>query len=185
MRPFNRLRLQATYCIIFATMFAINTSYSTQDLADWPSIANSSNIAVDLAHQLFLTTNNSSCTDFGKIVCKTLPAHATMPELISFKQISFVFHYPIGSKFAESISEMSLPDKIINTNGKITCTNSTVAIPVNYIRLLDPNFKHMNADVDLLVGISPLEGGPKIEYFRRTFQFVYDGSWKYVGRISR
>lgn len=63
-------------------------------------------------------------------------------------------------------------------DGKIARTNSVDQIPANYIYVVDPHVKNVIAEIDLLLGVAPLEKPQDATYFRRTFRFIYKNGWK-------
>jgi hypothetical protein len=135
------------------------------------------NAEVDLAQQLFLNTNKDGYCDFDKKVCKLLPTKSAAPRIIAYQQVSFVFHYPTTNECTGSSTEMSLPDQLLCSNGKITRTNSVKEIPVNYVRIVDPHLKRVMAEVDLLLGVSAL-GDSTTQYFRHSFWYTRKRGWE-------
>ncbi|HEX3857433.1 MAG TPA: hypothetical protein VHY30_09070 [Verrucomicrobiae bacterium] len=135
------------------------------------------------AQNIFNETKSFSFGDLhlrGRI-CKSLPANSTSPRIISCKEISCVFHYRTTNECIPSYQEMGGSYNLIYRDGKITRTNSVDEIPGNYIYVVDPHVKNVIVEIDLLLGVAPLEKPQDVMYFRRTFRFVYKNGWKEDG----
>lgn len=174
---YSRLML---YCSsLLAVLFhcvAFNAFAEDQISEGLASYAKGINREMDLAEKEFIKTNASGYSVMDTKVCKSLPLNPKVPTLVHYEQISLIVHYPTTNECAGSATEMDLPDDLICKKGSITRTNSTRESPLNYIRIVDPGSKHVMAEVDLLIGMTPEGSSPM--YFRRAFRYSYDNGWK-------
>ena len=132
------------------------------------------NREVDLIHSLLNETNGT----FDQNAFRSLRTNANSPTIISFHSVSFTFYYPTGLVFAGSSTEMAKPDELLCTSGGISRRAATNEIPANYVRVRDTHRKRVEAELDLLLGIAPLQQPKDIRYSRRSFRFVYEKGWK-------
>lgn len=164
--------------VISLILMAVNKCHSFEYPTNMVPLLKAINSEVDLARQLFVNTNKYGYCDFDNKVCKSLSIKSEAPTVIAYQQISFVVHYPTTNECSGPHTEMSLPDLLLCRGGKITRTNSVSEIPVNYVRIVDPNAKRVMAEVDLLVGMSPLGEPHAMQYFRRSFWYARKKGWE-------
>ena len=142
---------------------------------------------LQLMRPLMSETNQA----FDEALCKSIQTNSTNTFVVSYQEISFVFHYPttnhldapssspIDNFIVPSSSEIAHPYQLLcKKSGVSRVTLYTNDVPLNYIRLYDPNQKKISAELDLLLGISSLENSQNIRYIRRAFHFTYKGGWK-------
>jgi hypothetical protein len=171
------LAAKKCYSQEYRTNFTDEASFTNYLQSIIPSI----NQKADLGALLHFNTDEDVTCDFDEQVCKSLPANSTSPRIISCKEISCVFHYRTTNECIPSYQEMGGSYNLIYRDGKITRTNSVDEIPGNYIYVVDPHVKNVIVEIDLLLGVAPLEKPQDVMYFRRTFRFVYKNGWKEDG----
>jgi hypothetical protein len=143
----------------------------------WTNLVLLVNAKADLGAQLNWNTNEDVASDFDKQVCKSLHIQSRSPVMISYKELSTVFHFSKTNELFDSSQEMGGSFSLIYQDGKITRTNTEDHVPINYIPLLDPKVKELNVDIDLLLSVTPLEKPEDVKYERRSFRFVYRNRW--------
>jgi hypothetical protein len=181
--------------ILVATMGMIgllaNESYSSESPTNsegsdnffsstrWTNLVPLINAAADLGAQLNWNTNEAVVSDFDKQVCKSLGIRSKSPMMISYKELSLVFHFPKTNEWLVPSQEMGGSLNLIYQDGKIVRTNTEEQVPGNCIRLFDPNAKELTVEIDLLLGVAPLEKPQdvKYKYVRRSFRFAYRNRW--------
>lgn len=142
---------------------------------------------LQLMRPLMVETNQS----FDEAICKSIRTNSTQTLVVSYQEISFVFHYPttnhldapssskIDNLVVPSSSEIGHPYQLLcKQTGVSRVTLYTNDVPLNYIRLYDPSQKQISAELDLLLGVSSLENPQDIRYVRRSFHFTYKDGWK-------
>jgi len=129
---------------------------------------------VHLARSLFAETNRI----FDEKVYSLVRKDCQPPAIISFQLVSFVFSYPSTPGWAPSTCDTGQPDQLLCTaEGVSRSSNSTNEIPLNYVRIVDPQKRDITADLDLLLGVAPLNKPKEVRYFRRSLRFVYQDGW--------
>jgi hypothetical protein len=130
---------------------------------------------VDLPVALFQHTNTLFDTEIYESVRKTVKE----PAVVSFFLITFIFSSPSTNDPVYSFSEMGNPDELI-WSGKVVSRRpgSTNQIPLIRVSTVDRHGKELTADLDLLLGVAPLNNPKDVEYVRRSFHFVYRDGWK-------
>lgn len=145
---------------------------------DWKNYIPSINAEADLGALLHGNIKESIPSDFDEQICKSLSIKSESPMIISFQEMSFVFHYRTSKECIESSQDMSPLWGLIYQDGKITRTTNTDQVPVNYVRIVDPAVKNTIVEIDLLLGVAPLEKPQDVKYVRRSFRFIYNNGWK-------
>jgi hypothetical protein len=149
------------------------------------SYAEAINSGMDLASELLEKTNVYGYTSFDRQIVTSLPIEAS-PRLIVYQQFTIVFHYPRKEQRVESLVDMARLCGLISSGDSIIRTNSAEKVPVSIVRLVDPGVKEVEAEVNVLLGVSPLEDSQKVKYFKRSFRFLYrNKEWKYDESILR
>jgi hypothetical protein len=116
---------------------------------------------------------------FDEMVYKSVRASIKPPAIISYHLVTFVFSYPTTNDYVGSSCEMGRPDELICTSESVSRRiDSTNEIALNYVRIVDPHRKQVTADLDLLIGGAPLSDPRDVQYFRRSFRFLYGGGWR-------
>ena len=142
---------------------------------------------LQLIRPLLSETNQA----FDEALCKSIQTNIAQSMVISYQEISFVFHYPttnhldrassseIDKLTVPSSSEIDHPYQLLyRKEGVSRVFLYTNDVPLNYIRLYDPGQKQISAELDLLIGVSPLIDPHAIKYLRRSFGFVYKDKWR-------
>ena len=176
MNDLSRVRYILTFALTLmagTTIFAQsqNTNSTIFGELAW---AETYNHEVDLIHSLLNQTNRN----FDQKVCSSLTTNADGPVVISYRLVSFTFYYPAGIAIPPSSTEMANPDELVCKKDDIIRRATTNEIPANYVRLFDSRRKNAESELDLLLGIAPLERPQEVRYSRRSFRFVYQKGWK-------
>jgi hypothetical protein len=129
---------------------------------------------LDLIRPLFADTNMI----FDAEVCKSVKALSKEPAVVTYQLVSFVFHYPTTNGSGGSTTELWSTDELICAKEGISRRATTNQIPANYVRVLDTQRKQVSCDLDLLLGVAPLQGPQEVKCFRRTFRFTYQNGWR-------
>jgi len=130
---------------------------------------------VNLPVALFQETN----TTFDMMVCESVRKTVKPPMTVSFLLITFIFSSPSTNDPVYSFCEMGHPDELIYTGGIISRRpGPTNEIPLIRVSTVDTRKKGVTADLDLVVGVSPLAKPQDIQYLRRSFRFVYRDGWR-------
>jgi hypothetical protein len=130
---------------------------------------------VNLPVALFQETN----TTFDIKVCESVGATTKRPMLISFLLVTFIFSSPSTNDPVYSFCEMGCLDELISNGGSVSRRpGSTNEIPLIRVSTVDPNKKDLTADLDLLIGVAPLDKPQKVQYLRRSFRFLYRDGWR-------
>jgi len=124
---------------------------------------------------LFQWTNAA----FDEKVYESVRKAVKPPMIISFHLITFVFSSPSTNDLVFSFCEMDQPHQLICTGTKVSRRpGSTNEIPLNRVSAVDRHKQELTADLDLLLGIAPLNDPQDVRYFKRSFHFVYRDGWK-------
>jgi hypothetical protein len=130
---------------------------------------------VNLPVALFQETNLTFDTKIYESVRKTTKA----PVVLSFLLITFIFSSPSTNDPVYSFCEMGQPDELVCTGTNVyRRPGSTNEIPLIRVSTVDRHKKEVTADLDLLIGIAPLENPQDVRYFRRSFRFVFRHGWR-------
>ncbi len=130
---------------------------------------------IHLPVALFQETNAS----FDLKVCQSVRRAAKPPMVISFLLVTFIFSSPNTNDPVYSFCEMGRPDELICTGRSVSRRpGSTNEIPLIRVSTVDRHKKELSADLDLLIGVAPMDHPQDIQYFRRSFRFVYRDGWK-------
>lgn len=127
---------------------------------------------VHLARSLFAETNRI----FDKKVFSLVRKDCQLPAIISFQLVSFVFSYPSTNGWPSGC-EGGQPDQLLCTAEGVSRSSSTNEVPLNYVRIVNPHKKDITADLDLLLGVAPLNKPKEVRYFRRSLRFIYQDGW--------
>jgi len=170
----SRKILAVTLCLVLApSVFSQTVATNASSFSELP-FAVTLNREVDLMRSLFAETN----TSFDEKVLQSVEKDAKRPVVISYQLISFIFYYPTGVVYLTSSStEMDQPDELVCTMAGVTRKATTNEISANCVRLMDSQRATVGADLDLLLGVAPLERPQDTRYVRRTFRFVYKNGW--------
>ena len=99
--------------------------------------------------------------------------------MIQFQQITLIFYRSTTNDLVVSDSRPGDLDEIIySRKGILHAQVITNEVPLNQLRVLDVNMKEPVAEVDLFLGVSPLENPGRQKFFRRSYRFVYRKDWK-------
>ena len=142
---------------------------------------------LQLIRPLLVETNQA----FDEMICKSTQTNFNETRIVSYEEISFIFHYPttnhldaptsspINNIIVPSSSETDHPYQLLCENTKVTrIVLHTNDVPLNYIRLYDPSETYISAELDLLLGITPLRDSKDIRYVHRSFHYIYrKGKW--------
>ena len=130
---------------------------------------------VNLPVALFQETN----TTFDMKVCESVRTTIKPPMIVSFLLVTFIFSSPSTNDPVYSFCEMGRPDELICTGVSVSRKpGSTNEIPLIRVSTVDPHKKDVTADLDLLIGVAPLNKPQDIRYLRRSFRFVYRDGWR-------
>jgi hypothetical protein len=130
---------------------------------------------VNLPIALFQETN----TTFDMKVCESLGTTIKPPMVVSFLLVTFIFSSPNTNDPVYSFCEMGLPDELVWTGKSVSRRpGSTNEIPLIRVSTVDRHKKDVTADLELLVGVAPLNDLHDVRYFRRSFRFVYRDGWQ-------
>lgn len=155
-----------------------------KSIRDFLNLIPSENAKAELGALLHGNIKESVPSDFDAQICRSLNIKSKSPVIITFQEVSFIFHYPTAKARIKSSQEMSSWWDLIYRDGEITRTNSADQVPFNDIGLVDPSVTNEMVEIDLLLGVAPLEKPQDIKYVRRSFRFVYSKEWKEAGLIN-
>lgn len=153
-------------------------------LSKMPTLASpEANREMALVRGLLVKPNSVTITNFDKQICRSLHLRHGKPMVVSMCLITFTFYHPrtnadIPSCYGAN-TEPGDPDELVCNHGTICRTNLiSNEVPVNYVQLVDTSKRQDEADVDLLLGVAPLQDLQDMRYFKRSFRFVWNGDWK-------
>ena len=130
---------------------------------------------IHLPVALFQETNMGFDRRLYESVRKTIKP----PMIISFLLVTFIFSSPNTNDPVYSFSEMGQPDELICTGKSVSRRpGSTNQVPLIRVSTVDRRKKDLAADLDLLIGVAPLDDPKDVRYLRRAFHFVYRDGWK-------
>jgi len=130
---------------------------------------------VNLPVALFQETN----TTFDTKVCESVGKTIKPPVVVSFLLVTFIFSSPSTNDPVYSFSETGRPDELVWTGKSVSRRpGSTNEIPLIRVSTVDRHKKDVTADLDLLIGVAPLDAPQDVRYFRRSFRFIYRDGWK-------
>jgi len=150
---------------------------NSSDPKDWMSYIASINAKADLGALLHYNTNEDTCSNLEKLLCKSLDIQSKTPMIISYKEFSLIFHNGKTNECLESSQEMGPLPHLVYQNGAITRTNNEEKVLSNYIWIVDPNIKEPMVEIDLLVSVEPIGRPQDVKYMRRSFRYVYRNGW--------
>jgi hypothetical protein len=130
---------------------------------------------VNLPVSLFQETNRT----FDTKICESVRKTTKPPVVISFPLITFFFSSPDTNDPVYSFCEMDQPDELVCTGTNVfRRPGPTNLIPVIRTSTVNTRKKEVTADLDLLIGVAPLNKPQDIQYFRRSFRFVFRHGWR-------
>ncbi|MEQ1934874.1 MAG: hypothetical protein ABL962_13525 [Fimbriimonadaceae bacterium] len=124
---------------------------------------------------LFQETN----TSFDTKVYESVRTDVKPPMIVSILLVTFIFSSPNTNDPVYSFCEMGTPDELICTGTNVSRRlGSTNEIPLIRVSTVNRHKKEVTADLDLLLGVAPLNDPKDIRYLRRSFRFIYRDGWK-------
>jgi hypothetical protein len=124
---------------------------------------------------LFQQTNRS----FDLKLSESVRTITKSPIIVSFLLVTFIFSSPNTNDPVYSFCEMGTPNDLVCSGKSVSRRQGSANdIPLIRVSTVDRHNKELSADLDLLLGVAPVDKPQDIQHVRRSFRFVYRDGWR-------